>query len=376
MRPVGRASSLETEEHQPETLCGWVRALRRRAPGRDCVFFRARFATNFMNGAARQRAGENSMLERGVYLRALSCIALGIAALVSLAPGQTPAQDPSVIRVNSNLVMVPVSVTDGFGTPVKNLTADDFNLEEDGHQQSVSRMDEPGGTPLELALLFDVSGSIYGRFNFERQAASRFLREVLRPRDAVTVFAIGLKPRQVQERTTKIQSALDSLAALDPTKEATAFFDSVASAAHALRDTAAPGSRRVAIVVSDGEDNYSDQYQLEEALQELQHCDSIFYAINPSGPSIRLNKMSMRGQAYLERLASETGGVAFLPDRPEDLDKIFTRIAAELQAQYLLGYYSLNQRMDGKFRRIAVNIPRRPDLRVRARQGYYAVRPS
>jgi len=316
------------------------------------------------------------MLERGVYLRALSCIALSIAALVSLAPGQTPAQDPSVIRVNSNLVMVPVSVTDGLGTPVKNLTADDFNLEEDGHQQSVSRMDEPGGTPLELALLFDVSGSIYGRFNFERQAASRFLREVLRPRDAVTVFAIGLKPRQVQERTTKIQSALDSLAALDPTKEATAFFDSVASAAHALRDTAAPGSRRVAIVVSDGEDNYSDQYQLEEALQELQHCDSIFYAINPSGPSIRLNKMSMRGQAYLERLASETGGVAFLPDRPEDLDKIFTRIAAELQAQYLLGYYSLNQRMDGKFRRIAVNIPRRPDLRVRARQGYYAVRPS
>ena len=86
--------------------------------------------------------------------------------------------------------------------------------------------------------------------------------------------------------------------------------------------------------------------------------------------------MSMRGQAYLERLASETGGAAFLPDRLEDLDKIFTRIAAELQAQYLLGYYSLNQHMDGKFRRIAVSVPRRPDLRVRARQGYYAARPS
>jgi Ca-activated chloride channel family protein len=316
------------------------------------------------------------MLERGVYLRALSCIALGIAALVSLAPGQTPAQDASVIRVNSNLVMVPVSVTDGSGTPVKDLTADDFSLEEDGNPHSVARMDEPGGTPLELALLFDVSGSIYGRFNFERQAASRFLREVLRPRDAVTIFAIGLRPRQVQERTTKIQSALDSLAGLEPTKEATAFFDSVASATHALRDTAKPGSRRVAIVVSDGEDNYSDQYQLEEVLLELHHADCIFYAINPSGPSIRLNKMSLRGQAYLERLASETGGAAFLPDRLEDLDKIFTRIAAELQAQYLLGYYSLNQRMDGKFRRIAVSIPRRPDLRVRARQGYYAARPS
>jgi Ca-activated chloride channel family protein len=72
------------------------------------------------------------------------------------------------------------------------------------------------------------------------------------------------------------------------------------------------------------------------------------------------------------RLATETGGLAFLPDRLEDLTQVFSQIAAELQAQYLLGYYSTNEKNDGQFRRITVRVPKAPDLRIRARQGYYA----
>jgi Ca-activated chloride channel family protein len=73
-------------------------------------------------------------------------------------------------------------------------------------------------------------------------------------------------------------------------------------------------------------------------------------------------------------LASATGGAAFLPEGPKDLDEVFSRITAELQAQYLLGYYSTDERADGRFRKITVRVPRRPGLRLRARQGYYASR--
>ena len=80
----------------------------------------------------------------------------------------------------------------------------------------------------------------------------------------------------------------------------------------------------------------------------------------------------MRGQEGMAQLASETGGAAFVPDRIEDLTQVFKQIAAELEAQYLLGYYSSNERNDGRFRRIEVKVPGHPGLRVRARQGYFA----
>jgi Ca-activated chloride channel family protein len=104
----------------------------------------------------------------------------------------------------------------------------------------------------------------------------------------------------------------------------------------------------------------------------LQRADCLFYSINPSGPSIRLNKISIKGHDGMISLASTTGGAAFLPDGDAALDKVFRQIAAELQAQYLLGYYAPDERADGAFRRITVRVPKRPDLRVRARQGYYA----
>ena len=111
-----------------------------------------------------------------------------------------------------------------------------------------------------------------------------------------------------------------------------------------------------------------------DALKELQRSDCLFYSINPSGPSIRLNKISLRAQDDLISLASATGGAAFLPEGIKDLEEAFGQIAADLRAQYLLGYYSTAERADGRFRRITVRVPRRPDLRLRSRQGYYASR--
>jgi VWFA-related protein len=293
-------------------------------------------------------------------------------------PSTTKSQQPpaegqeETFRINSNLVAVPVSVTDASGQPVRDLTVTDFLLDEEGKVQQVVSLGEPGKTPIEIALLFDVSGSVYKRFEFEQQAASRFLKQVLKPGDTSSVFSIGFRPKLVQSRETNADKIITSVMAMSPTKEPTAFFDSVVEAARYLGNTSAPGTRRVLIVISDGEDNQSEDHRLTDALRELQRSDCVFYSINPSGPSIRLNKISMKGQDGMASLASVTGGAAFLPDKLQDLDAVFRQITAELQAQYLLGYYSSDERTDGGYRRISVSVAKRAGLRVRARKGYYA----
>jgi Ca-activated chloride channel homolog len=287
-------------------------------------------------------------------------------------PDKPANSDSEVIRINSSLIAVPVSVTDDSGQAVKNLRVEDFRVIEEGQPQQVTTLGEPGKTPIDLVLLFDASGSVRERFDFERTAASRFLKEVLKPKDFASIFSFGLTPHLVKERTAVVDQAVAGVQAIEPTSEATAFFDAVGKAAQYITDHAEAGSRRVLVVISDGEDNQSHNFTLTTLLRELHRSDALFYSINPSGPSIRLNKISMRGQDGMSQLASETGGAAFLPDRLEDLDQVFKQIAAELQAQYLLGYYSSNERNDGRFRRIEVRVPARLGLRVRARQGYFA----
>jgi VWFA-related protein len=276
------------------------------------------------------------------------------------------------IKITSNLVAVPVSVTDGFGQPIKNLKPEDFRIEEDGKSQTIEFVGEPGKTPLEMVLLFDISLSVRERFEFEQQAVSRFMKTVLRPSDAAAIVSVGSVPRLALGRTTSLEKIIAGAMSLQPSREATAVFDSVVAATTYLKETAAAGTRRVIISISDGEDTFSQRYNLANALRELQLSDCVFYSINPSGPSIKLNKISMRGQSDLIAMSDITGGAAFLPERFEDLDHVFQQIVVELQAQYLLGYYPSNENQDGRFRKIAVRVPRRPELRVRSRQGYYS----
>jgi Ca-activated chloride channel family protein len=291
----------------------------------------------------------------------------------STKPAQKPPQEQEeAIRLTSRLVLVPVSASDTLGKPVRDLTVADFVIEEQGRPQAITSLGEPGKVPTEIALLFDVSGSTLAKFNFEQQAAVRFIKEVLKPADAVSVFSIGTTPKLVKSRSASSEEAITGLMSLAPAKEPTAFFDTVVEAALYLGKTADPGSRRVLIVISDGEENYSAHYKLDDALQKLQKNDCLFYSINPSGQALKLNEISIKGQSGMESMSTQTGGKAFVPERIDDLEAVFRQIADELQAQYLLGYYSTDERADGGFRSIAVRAPKRPELRVRARQGYYA----
>ncbi len=302
---------------------------------------------------------------------------------------ESSADDDEVIRVTSNLVVVPVSVTNATGQPVLRLQATDFWLEEDNRPQQIARLGDAEQVPLEIAMLLDVSGSVNARFSFEKEAAVRFLKQIIKPADHASVFAIDAQPRLEQTRAS-LDAASAKLLAIQPARSSTAFYDTVVDAAQYLAKSAPAGARRVIIVISDGEDNNSEKIKAAreqastltqrlaiqtrvraEVQRELQRTDAIFYSLNPSGESLRLNVISTRAQQGMQQFAAATGGAAFTPERETDLDVIFRQIANELRSQYLLQYYSQNASPNGTFLSIKVRTTSRADLRIRARQGYY-----
>jgi Ca-activated chloride channel family protein len=327
-------------------------------------------------------------------------------------PAPTPEPEYEVLKVSSNLVVVPVSVTDAQGQPVMGLKQTDFNIQEDGKVQEISQLGDPEQVSLDIALLIDVSSSVTERFAFEEEAATRFLKQVLRPNDHATLYAIDRAPRLEQARSTAdIATArlMTIKAATGPSP--TAFYDTVVEAARYLALNSPEQNRRVIVVISDGEDNFSlnvrdsslaayratqpDENDTspaararmrtasENALQqghrkaqaemqkEVQKANAVFYSINPSGESIKLNVISTRAQAAMQQLAGSTGGTAFLPERIQDLEAVFNRILNELRAQYLLQYYSNNKSGSNAFRRISISTPAQNQVHVRAREGYY-----
>lgn len=322
-------------------------------------------------------------------------------------PTPTPAlkdEDFDVIRVSSNLVMVPVSVVDASGQAVHGLPVSDFRLEEEGRLQQIVEVGDPDQVPLDIAILFDISSSVSqkGFFAFQQQAAASFLRQVLKPADQAAVFTIGSEPRLVVPLGSA-ETAAAKLSAIPAATSSvsTSFYDSVAAAAKYLDENSPARRRKVIVVISDGDDTSSNLLQQtmaevranqrveprpEAALENLQlrhrravvaveravqQSDAAFYSINPGGPSVHLNQISTRAQRGMESIAKSTGGTAFVPDGEKDLEKVFTEVAAELRGQYLLQYYSNTQTPGAQFRRIVVAVPSHSELRVRARQGYY-----
>lgn len=311
-------------------------------------------------------------------------------------PTPTPApEDFEVVRVSSNLIVVPVSVTDASGQSVLGLQPGDFRIEEDGKVQQVAQLGDPEQVPLDIALLIDVSASVDARFGFEQKAAADFLRQVLRPGDRATIFAIDQTPRLIQPLASA-EVAARQLMSLTAAKGFTAFFDTLLAAEKYLDRNSSQGRRRVIVTLSDGDDTARiyNKYQAEsrsgnfqlsevqrqiqfvensrtEVVNEVQRGEVTFYSINPSGNTMHLNPRAARAQQGMERFAAATGGAAFLPSNDAELPAIFKRIASEIRSQYLLQYYTDNKASSSTFRRIKVSTPARTQLRVRAREGYF-----
>jgi Ca-activated chloride channel family protein len=340
-------------------------------------------------------------------------------------PTATPAQsgdDSDVIRVESRLVIVPVSVTDNSGQPVQNLKKEDFIVSEENKAQEVAQISDAEKVPLEIALLIDVSGSVNPLFEFEKKAAAQFLESTMRPGDHATIFLIGDQPVLSVARENAAQAA-QRVRTIVLSGKFTAFYDTVTIAANYLQKNAPPQSRRVILALTDGEDNWSSltreaekrayrdidvnaltaqklnqlaaktdashQNAQNKILRDLQNADTVFYAINPAGASYRLNKISQRAQNGLQKFADQTGGTAFLPNfqpvdlkdgyqnsantrnNQETLTRIFRQLANELQAQYLVQYYSEADFPKDKYVKLHVGLRSPQNYRIRARQGYF-----
>ncbi len=344
---------------------------------------------------------------------------------ISQTPTPKPKVDDEIIKVNSRLVVIPASVTDASGQAVLGLTAQDFRVAEEGRNQTIENVGTAETVPLEIVVLFDISASTDAMFQFEQQTAAKFLKDVMRANDRATIFTIGEKPVLVQLRDTAERSAA-TIQTIKPTKGFTAFYDSIGEAAGYLIKNAPEGTRRVILVISDGEDTNSERiskaiqdgykkmgekintlddktrYNLTvtnrnnaalaertRVLKSLQNADTVFYSINPAGSSFQLNKMSVFGQENMQKFAEDTGGTAFLPKflpidtkdvyqnstntrkNTEMLDLIFRQLANELRSQYLIQYYSESDFPNNKYVKLDVGIPARSSLRIRSRQGYY-----
>lgn len=367
----------------------------------------------------RRKTGDLAMI--------IGLILMFAAAVFSQTPTPTPKPSPveEVIKVSSRLVVVPVSVTDATGQAVTGLTAKDFSVAEEGRQQTVESVGTADTVPLEIALLFDISATTSPMFRFQQETAAKFLQDVMRANDRATVFTIGAKPILVAPRDTA-ERAITAVRSIVPTKEFTAFYDTVSFAAEYLSKNAPEGTRRVVVVISDGEDtnsaaissaiqaaykkigsrintidskslhqitinarNESNAAERVRVLRSLQNADTVFYSINPAGSSFQLNSISVFGQENMQKFADETGGTGFLPKflpidtkdqytndnnsrkNSEVLDRIFRQLANELRSQYLIQFYSESDFPVNRFVKLNVGVPAQAGVHVRARQGYY-----
>ena len=293
---------------------------------------------------------------------------------------QTVENDNDAIRVDSTLVPIPVSVLDGRGIPVANLRLEDFLLQVDGKQAEIGDLAR-SETPVRLALLFDNSSSVAVAREFEKKAAIRFFRRVIRPdKDMVALFSVATVSNLEQPLTKDVSLLVQAIEGFAPPAGATALLDGIVEAAEYMRDVQ---GRRVIVIVSDGDDTVSDS-TFDAALKALQLANCQVYVVKTTDFENSIRTGSRKGSANLRQLAAErrmqefaaqTGGTVYSPIDEEELDRAFAQISAELSQQYILSYYPENDAAQrGEFRSLGLTVKTRPNLTVRTRKGYYVPR--
>lgn len=297
-------------------------------------------------------------------------------------PSSTPAKkgDDEVIKVSSVLVPIPVSVTELDGRPVAALKIEDFELKINGKPAAIAEMSR-SEVPVRLAMLFDNSASVRIARDFERVAAIRFFRRVIRPdRDMAALFTFADYTRLEQAMTRDVEALTRAISFIPEPQGATALLDGVIKAAAYLRPT---NGRRVIVIVSDGDDTYSNlKTTLEDVVKVLQINDCQVYVVkttdfeNYKRTGVRggnANTRVLAAEHRMNELAEQTGGSVFSPLDEDEMGAAFTQIAAELSQQYVLSYYPEEEEAAeaGELRSIVVGVKKKPRLTIRARKGYY-----
>ncbi len=262
-----------------------------------------------------------------------------------------------------------LSVTDSKGRFISDLTANDLQLLDDHKPPAKwSYFQARTNLPLRVILAVDVSTSIRERLHFEQQAASAFLKLILRKEtDEAAVVAFGSK---VQEKTTGMTSDAGTLEASIRTLQAngeTAMYDAIIHSCHKLRESKSSSVvRPVIILITDGVDTASKE-TLKAAEDAALRSEAAIFALDASS----IYETDRKGRLVLEQLTRETGGFVLPARENADLKGAFNQIAKILRNQYALGYPPPELEANGKFRRIEVT-SNRHGLQVHARFGYFA----
>jgi Ca-activated chloride channel family protein len=278
--------------------------------------------------------------------------------------GEQSDEVTDVVRVTSNLVPVPATVVDNRGIAVTNLKLEDFELKVDGQPNAISEISR-ADTPVRMAMLFDNSDSLSESREFEKRAAVRFFRNVLRPVDQAAVFSVSTDVTLAEPLTNDSRRLELSIESFGKPEGATSLFDGIIQAGAYLKPY--PG-RRVIVIVSDGVDTTS-RADFDTTMQRALADDCQIYVVQ-TGLYESANLRALAAERRMQEFAAQTGGAVYIPKSAEDLDDAFAQISADLAQQYILSYYPGQDKRDGKYHIIAVRVKTRPNARVRARKGF------
>ncbi len=305
----------------------------------------------------------------GALLAATTASASDPAGDGPLAPARSRAsvQPRGDIHVQSNLVLLPVNVTDARNRLVTGLAAGEFRVFDGKSEQKVLHVSNDD-SPLSVGIVFDASGSMAGKLNDARRAVADFLKSA-NPEDEFFLVTFN-NEAQLAVPFTHDAGEIQSRLMLGGAQGRTALVDAVYLALHQIRKAA--NTRKALLVISDGGDNDS-RYSAAELQRSLRESDAWLYAIGIYGAGSPVLPEEERGGAHLlSQMAEQTGGRHIAVERPAELPAAAAEIGRELRNQYVLAYSPDNMAPDGKYHHVRVKLVGRSDLRLSWRSGYFA----
>src|SRR5271156_1817549 len=293
---------------------------------------------------------------------------------VQPAPPKEPDIDPAFkthtkpMKVQVDMVLVPVTITDPLNRLVTGLDRDNFNLFEGKDQQEIKTFSSEDA-PVSIGVIFDMSGSMSSKIERAREAVVEFYKTA-NPQDEFFMIAFSDKPEEIADFTSSVDEIQGRLLYTIP-RGRTALLDAIYLGITKMRQAKYP--KKALLIISDGGDNHS-RYTEGEIKSMVKEADILIYAIGIYDHYFPTEEERL-GPALLSDITELTGGRAFTIDNPNDLADVSTKIGIELRNQYVIGYRPKNPAHDGKWRKIKVKlVPPKglPPLKVYAKTGYYA----
>ncbi|HEX4166674.1 MAG TPA: VWA domain-containing protein [Bryobacteraceae bacterium] len=275
------------------------------------------------------------------------------------------------IKVDTTLVVIPVTVTDAQNRFVLGLEKNDFTLSEDNVEQKVTQF-AGENAPISAGLLVDTSGSMGAKIDISRDAVTQFLK-TMDLHDEACLIEFGDRAQVIADFSKDIELLRSKLSTIEP-QGLTALLDAVSLGLQEMHQ--ARNTRKALIIISDGGDNNS-RYSQAEIKDLVRQADVQVYSMGvfERFPMLALSIAEASGPKLLAQLSDQTGGRVFSASNSTDLPAIAARIGIELRNQYVLAYVPSNRKKDGKYRHVEVKVKAAPGLsafKVRWRLGYYA----